>query len=732
MIGPLASHLWQSTLFALAAALLALAFRHNRAHVRFGLWLSASLKFLLPFSLLFSLGGRLAWMPAARQIAAPQVSMAVERIAQPFVEARFVTAAAPAPVDWMRTIVWAVWISGLLAVVVIRLRLWLRVRSAVREATALEIPAAVEVRSAPGLLEPGVVGWLHPILLLPEGILDCLTPSQFEAVLAHELCHVRRRDNLFASLHMLVEALFWFHPLVWWIGRRMVEERERACDEGVLSLGNQPRVYADAILNVCKLYVESPLPCVAGVTGADLRRRIEAIMLNHTGRGLSGARKALLASAAAAALAVPVAVGALIGAAHTPVLHAQPLPPAPLPQRAAQPDQAAAREPQQTSATTPETRMGEWRLLTILMEMDSLTPDEQSRARATALDVVHRMQPNDLTSVMKSDNGGLSVVEDFTRDQTALTSAIGAASAPSGNAAPSETTRLATLATATRMLGRLEGKKSLMYFSGSAERGQPQDSAQVQEVINQAQRSNVAFYSVDTSSASAQVSAGRPMQSAPAGLSQEEYNHRRDFAQANYGPANSQRSRIYIRYGPPDTIDTRSDRNSPVEVWRYQYLDNFHSAVEFEFDTGRRMGGVHINWPPPLATFVGTPASVAVDALARQLGPVPATPPAPLPNRHMSLGAYPAGEAQTVTVPLDSLSGVIDIIGEIKSKPASGISMNAVANFRDHARIGTAATAKGEYQATFNLPAGSYTCLVLVKEEATGNLYAESIDFEIH
>ena len=58
-----------------------------------------------------------------------------------------------------------------------------------------------------------------------------------EAILAHELMHVRRHDNLTAALHMLVEAVFWFHPLVWWMERRMVEERERACDEAVIRWG---------------------------------------------------------------------------------------------------------------------------------------------------------------------------------------------------------------------------------------------------------------------------------------------------------------------------------------------------------------------------------------------------------------------------------------------------------------------------------------------------------------
>ena len=84
-----------------------------------------------------------------------------------------------------------------------------------------------------------------------------------EAVIAHEVCHVRHRDNLIAAIHMLVETVFWFHPLVWWIGKRMVDDRERACDEEVLRLGSEPRVYAEGILSVCKLDAESPLACVS-------------------------------------------------------------------------------------------------------------------------------------------------------------------------------------------------------------------------------------------------------------------------------------------------------------------------------------------------------------------------------------------------------------------------------------------------------------------------------------
>src|SRR5580704_11131277 len=88
MINELMTHLWQSTVFAGAAGLLTLAFRKNRAKVRFWLWLSASLKFFIPFALLMNLGSHVKWTPAAQQmasqIATPAVSFAVEYVVQPF------------------------------------------------------------------------------------------------------------------------------------------------------------------------------------------------------------------------------------------------------------------------------------------------------------------------------------------------------------------------------------------------------------------------------------------------------------------------------------------------------------------------------------------------------------------------------------------------------------------------------------------------------------------------
>jgi bla regulator protein blaR1 len=160
-------------------------------------------------------------------------------------------------------------------------------------------------------LEPGVFGIFRPVLILPEGIADHLTTAQFEAVLAHELCHARRRDNLAAALHMVVEALFWFHPLVWWIRYRLVEERERACDEAVLSAASDPQDYAEGIVAVCRYCLKMPPVCVSGITGSDLKRRVESILVNQGTHRLNFGKRLLLAVAGSSAVVLPLAVGVL-------------------------------------------------------------------------------------------------------------------------------------------------------------------------------------------------------------------------------------------------------------------------------------------------------------------------------------------------------------------------------------------------------------------------------------
>src|SRR5580765_7099721 len=76
----------------------------------------------------------------------------------------------------------------------------------------------IEIFLSPASLEPGILGIARPALIWPAGISDRLEDAHLEAILAHEVWHVRRYDNLAAAVHMVVEAAFWFHPLVWWLG----------------------------------------------------------------------------------------------------------------------------------------------------------------------------------------------------------------------------------------------------------------------------------------------------------------------------------------------------------------------------------------------------------------------------------------------------------------------------------------------------------------------------------
>jgi bla regulator protein blaR1 len=318
-LAPVANHLWQSTLLAAAAGLLCLALGKQRAQVRYGLWLAASVKFLLPFALLVSMGSQFHWRAAA-SIAQSPVPVAITQISQPFALPTSVPVLAVAQSEnHVPAVLFGIWFCGFGVVGVAWLRRWRNIRAAVRAAIPVPLDIPVRALSSPVPVEPGVFGIFRPVLLLPEGILERLSPAQFEAILAHELCHVRRRDNFAAALHMTVEALFWFHPLVWWIGRRLMEERERACDEEVLGNAAEPEVYAEGILNVCKFYLASPLRCVSGVTGSNLKRRIEEIMTRRALFKLSPGKKLLLVVAALIAVGMPVAVGML----NTPQINAQ-------------------------------------------------------------------------------------------------------------------------------------------------------------------------------------------------------------------------------------------------------------------------------------------------------------------------------------------------------------------------------------------------------------------------
>ena len=336
----LGNHLWQSTLFAAAAGLLTLLLRKNHARARYELWLAASVKFLIPFSLLVSLGSRLAWSHPS-PTATGGLYVAVEQISQPFTQTAIVmptiSRSTPgltvqSPFHMLPALLVALWSCGFALVLLIWCVRWRKISVALRNAEPLqegrEAEALRKLQRIAGTstsidlvlsrtsLEPGIFGITRPVLVWPEGISKHLKDAHLEAILAHEVWHVRRRDNLAAAVHMFVEALFWFHPLVWWLGTRLVEERERACDEEVVELGGERHVYAESILKVCEFCVGSPLACVSGVTGSDLKKRMVHIMTEQIVRKLEFGKKVLLSAAAMLAIALPIGFG-LVNATPT-------------------------------------------------------------------------------------------------------------------------------------------------------------------------------------------------------------------------------------------------------------------------------------------------------------------------------------------------------------------------------------------------------------------------------
>jgi uncharacterized protein (TIGR03435 family) len=330
------NHLWQSTLFAAVIALAAVALRRKHAGIRYALWWAASIKFIVPFAAFGAIGAAIG-SRASMHVLLPAPTFLTGIASTPFVVettprattvAATSTTASSAAIGWPTLLValWAVGCAVVLAVWIVR---WTRAYRAVRSATPYDTgrevailrrveasgghkgrPRPLAMRLSDATIEPGIFGVWRPVLLWPRAMSEHLSDDQIETILVHELSHVQRRDNLTALAHGLVQAICWFHPLIWWIGARLVDERERACDEAVVRAGRDRQVYAESLLKTCQFCVGAPVTCMAGVTGSDLKRRVTSIMAAPVGGRLGITARVAFALAIAAIVAVPAINGA--------------------------------------------------------------------------------------------------------------------------------------------------------------------------------------------------------------------------------------------------------------------------------------------------------------------------------------------------------------------------------------------------------------------------------------
>ena len=149
---------------------------------------------------------------------------------------------------------------------------------------------------------PGVIGWLRPVILLPPATAMGLSPQQLEAVLAHELAHVRRHDYLVNVLQIVAETLFFYHPVVWWVSRQIRTERELCCDDVAVRSCGDAVGYARALTILARNRLHAT-GLAMGATGGSLTHRVQRL-LGETPRELepSGAPGLIVLGVALAAI----------------------------------------------------------------------------------------------------------------------------------------------------------------------------------------------------------------------------------------------------------------------------------------------------------------------------------------------------------------------------------------------------------------------------------------------
>lgn len=333
-----ADHLWQASLFGLIVLAASLALQRGPARLRHSLWLLASAKFMVPAGLFVFMaeltGIDSSWFsqpaPGSQQNALLLQGLTgpVSAIANSY--ELTVVATDVLRHNEIYCALSLIWLGGtltFLGVWAMRRRKFLRAlkdggainRAARgREWQALErakeflhMKTEVELVISSHKTEPAVCRVWKPVVLMPQDIADHLDDAELEAIMLHELIHIQRRDNLIGTLQMIVCALLWFHPLVWFINSKLFDERELACDEEVLKIHGSPHAYAASILKVVRFSIGWR---VAGVTGAgsgsNLRRRIENIMTtNNTRRSTTGWHRLLAGTLLGFALVLMVVAG---------------------------------------------------------------------------------------------------------------------------------------------------------------------------------------------------------------------------------------------------------------------------------------------------------------------------------------------------------------------------------------------------------------------------------------
>lgn len=142
----------------------------------------------------------------------------------------------------------------------------------------LDVGQAIELRETSRIATPMVVGVLRPIVLMPIGLLTGISPQQFEAIVAHELAHIRRHDYLINLIQSIVEVVYFFNPVLWWLSSRIRTEREHCCDDLAMTVCEDRMSLAHALVRVAEFRQESMLAVAFAGKKPLLLQRVKRVM----------------------------------------------------------------------------------------------------------------------------------------------------------------------------------------------------------------------------------------------------------------------------------------------------------------------------------------------------------------------------------------------------------------------------------------------------------------------
>ena len=455
---------------------------------------------------------------------------------------------------------------------------------------------------------PVTVGWLRPVVILPETWHEW-SSSKLDAVLTHEQAHARRRDPLVQWLALLNRAVFWFHPIAWWLERQLTALAEQTCDDAVLDRGHDPQDYSEYLLDAARSLGRGPRVNLAGVfmPGAFLPQRIRRI--------LDGTRPVRVSrSRIAFAGAVCVTVSALCVVA-TPVRAVS--------QRAGIPSRLIIR-PVQPRWISP----------------DSTLP-----------------QPVSL-EWMDGDEWAFEVQSIITSDELLAYS-------------------------------QLQGPQSREAF-----------------IARFWERRD-------------------PSRGTPANEFRDEFGRRVQFARERFSDPRSagtlgfdtDRGRVYLMFGRPDSIETQAVGPDQSEVWRYDDVMEIGGEFRVRFSSSRGTCGYRIVAPAPSATVEGVGVERSIEA----------------PARHARVQFYPLG-LTSISIPVDA-ARVAGARWELRNRQGIQVDDGQI-GFMD----GQASDPLSRHLSrswlemgigcTHALPADTYTLTTAVRF-ITGQLQSETVTFDL-